>query len=95
MHLTRSLADASIYAVMGLYRKSSFGGKRKVGLGKAELAVNHPLQDVNGNEFVERVRSGKPAQNLLDVGGHETQENGVSEENRAQKSGDVGVRYVR
>ncbi len=95
MHLTRSLADASIYAVMGLYRKSGFGGKRKVGLGKADLAVNHPLQDVNRNQFVERVRSGEPARNLLDVGGHETLENGVGEENRTQKSCDVGVRYVR
>ena len=95
MHLTRSLADASIYAVMGLYRKSSFGGKRKVGCGKAELGINHPLQDVNSDQFVERVRSGKPAQNPLDVGGHETRENGVGEENRAQNSGDVGVRYVR
>ena len=94
MHLTRSLADASIYAVMGLYRKSSFGGKRKVGRAKAELGINHPLQDVNGNQFVERVRSGEPARDLLDVGGHETRQNGVGEENRGQKSGDVGVRYV-
>ena len=95
MHLTRSLADASIYAVMGLYRKSSFGGKRKVGRGKAEWAVNHPLQDVNSEQFVERVRSGEPAQNPLDVGGHETRQNGVGEENRTQNPGDVGVRYVR
>ena len=95
MHLTRSLADATIYAVMGLYRKSSCGGKRKVGHSKAELAVKHPLQDVDGNQFVERVRSGKPAQNPLDVGGHESRENGGSGENRPQNPGDVGVRYVR
>ena len=95
MHLTRSLADASIYAVMGLYRKSSFGGKRKVGRGKAELGINHPLQDANSNQFVERVRSGEPARNSLDVGGHETLENGVGEENRTQNPGAVGVRYVR
>ena len=80
---------------MGLYRKWSFGRKPKVGRGKAELGINHPLQDVNGEQFVERVRSGEPAQNPLDVGGHETRENGVSGENRAQKSWDVGVRYIR
>ena len=91
MHLTRTLETAPSYAVMGLYRNSSFGGKRIVGRDKAEMGINHPLQDVESEHFVARVRSGQLAQNPLDVGGHESRESAGGAENRAQKSGDVGV----
>ncbi len=65
-----------------------------MGRAKAEFGGNHLLQDVNDDQFVERVRSGHPAQNPLDGGGHESRESAGSAENRAQNSGDVGVHYA-
>ena len=55
------------------------------------MGINHPLQDVESEHFVARVRSGQLAQNPLDVGGHESRESAGGAENRAQNSGDVGV----
>ena len=63
MHLTRSLENASIYAVMGLYRKLSFGGNRIAGRDKAEMGINHPLQDVKQRAIcLKECVSGHPAQ---------------------------------
>ena len=70
MHLPRSAEIALADAVAGVYRKRSFVGNGKAGRSKAEMAVKGPLPDVNGEQSVERVRSGHSVHNPLDGGGH-------------------------
>ena len=58
------------------------------------MGVNHPLQDVNSDDFVARTGSGLRAENPLDGGGHESRESAVGVQDRAKNTGDVGVHDV-
>ena len=49
-------------AVIGVYRRWGFVAKTKVCYRKAETGVNRPLQDVTGEHFVVRARSGPGVQ---------------------------------
>ena len=68
----------------------SFGGNRISGRAKAELGEINPLQDVNGGQSVERVRSGQIQRNPFDGGGHESRQVGVCDGKRGAKGDGCG-----
>ena len=93
IHLPRSSENGLTLEVLGLYRRLSYVGGASTGHGQAEIGEKGPLLDVIGERFVERVRSGRIRENLLDGGGGGTHHWKLAggAENETSKAGDVGA----